>query len=372
MLGHSTTTTFVKGLVALSVLVVAGGAARATQSPPGCTSNDFVLNFAKDKTIVHVGDVITYTVKMGNPNTSGTGCDVDVSNLSVKTPDGVVHPLNLGPGASNTCSYPIGTAVDIVGTVTYTASQADAVGGALNASATVTGALHDSPIVDDPLTITKSVSVLVAHACISVTKACTDAPEPGEPIQFTGTVTNCGTPAPQCNLSNVTVVDDQAGTVLTLASLAAGESATYSGSYVPTSSPSTDTVTARGTDPLGATGINTARATCMILTTGGIPSVTMACTDAPAPGQPINFSGMVTNVGNVTGINLTCTDDHSGTVLTLPSLAPGAWANFSGSYVASSSPSTNTVTCVATDAINGGTISNSASATCKDSHDADH
>ncbi len=355
--------TFVKGFVTLGVLVLAGGVARAAQNPPGCMSNDFVLNLAKDKSNVHVGDVVTYTVRTGNPNTSGSGCDVDVSSISVKTPDGTVHPLNLGPGAGNSGAYPTGTATAVLGTVTYTASAADQTGnGSLIASATTAGKLHDNPILDDPLAITKSVSSLLVIPCIAVTKACTDAPAPGQPIQFSGTVTNCGAVS-QDNLVNVTVVDDHAGTVLTLGSLAAGASAPYSGSYVPSSSPSTDTVTASGTDVLGLTVTKTASATCKILTAPGI-SVTKACTDAPAPRQPITFSGTVTNTGNVDLNNVTCVDDKSGTVLTLASLAAGASAPYSGSYVPVSGPSTDTVTCTGTDAINGGTVSNNGSATC--------
>jgi hypothetical protein len=64
----------------------------------------------------------------------------------------------------------------------------------------------------------------------------------------------------------VTVVDDHAGTVLTLASLAPSASANYSGSYVPISSPSTDTVIASGTDAIndGAPVTATASATCKV------------------------------------------------------------------------------------------------------------
>jgi hypothetical protein len=93
--------------------------------------------------------------------------------------------------------------------------------------------------------------------------------------------------------------------------------------------------------------------------------VTKNCTNASAPGQPINFSGIVTNTGNVTLNNVTVVDDHAGTVLTLASLAPGASAPYSGSYVPASSPSTNIVTASGTDAINGGTVTATARATCE-------
>lgn len=84
-----------------------------------------------------------------------------------------------------------------------------------------------------------------AHATptISVTKLCENAAGPGQRIVFYGVVTNTG----PGQLDLVTVVDDQVGTVFGPTTLLPGESANYSGSYIPTSSPSTDTVTASGT-----------------------------------------------------------------------------------------------------------------------------
>lgn len=86
-----------------------------------------------------------------------------------------------------------------------------------------------------------------AQACsgtgIDVTKFCTDASGPGEPINFFGTVTNTGC----VPLSNVRVIDLLDGSeLLYLQTLAAGVSVSYSGSYTPTESPSTNTVRAEG------------------------------------------------------------------------------------------------------------------------------
>jgi hypothetical protein len=80
--------------------------------------------------------------------------------------------------------------------------------------------------------------------CIDVTKVCEDAGPDGV-IHFSGTVTNCSTVGR--DLTNVTVEDSKTGLVLSLASLAYAQSETYSGSYTPTESPSTNTVTATGT-----------------------------------------------------------------------------------------------------------------------------
>ena len=114
------------------------------------------------------------------------------------------------------------------------------------------------------------------NTCINVTKVCEDAGPDGV-INFNGTVTNCGYGHV---LDDVTVVDDHAGLVLSLETLAVGQSAPYSGSYTPTDSPSTNTVTATGTYIYGnpqETVTDIASATCEAeevgqcwLTAGGV------------------------------------------------------------------------------------------------------
>ena len=95
--------------------------------------------------------------------------------------------------------------------------------------------------------------------CIEVTKDCEDAGRDGV-IHFSGTVTNCSeTDGHWAN--NVTVVDDHAGLVLTVEWLDVGESASYSGSYIATESPSTNTVIATATFPYFSGGPVTLTAT---------------------------------------------------------------------------------------------------------------
>ncbi len=111
------------------------------------------------------------------------------------------------------------------------------------------------------------------YPCIDVTKQCTDPLNSDGLILFSGTVRNCGAYA----LSEVTVVDDN-GTpgvpaddvaVFSAATLDPGVTASFSGSYLPASSPSTDTVTATGSYPaFGFTATDTASATCKWLTEG--------------------------------------------------------------------------------------------------------
>ncbi len=106
------------------------------------------------------------------------------------------------------------------------------------------------------------------NLCIDVTKYCQNPVGIGEQIAFTGTVRNCTTLYPLV----VTVDDDHAGRVLGPVTLAPGESANFSGSYSPQTSPSTNVVTATGTYST-YTVTDTASATCQAATgcrvTGG-------------------------------------------------------------------------------------------------------
>lgn len=103
------------------------------------------------------------------------------------------------------------------------------------------------------------------NLCIDVTKVCVDASGPGEPITFSGVVTNCGG-APL----EVTVTDDHAGIVLGPITLEPfGGSETYSGSYIPDVSPSTNIVTATGVYSTYQPVVDSAEDTCIIEGDGG-------------------------------------------------------------------------------------------------------
>ena len=185
---------------------------------------------------------------------------------------------------------------------------------------------------------------------------------------FNGTVSNAGNVA----LANVTVVDEVNGiqtTVLTVPSLAAGASTNYSGSYVPTTTNSTDTVTVTGTVPQfcgGGTVTDSESATCGVTCNPHI-KVTKQC-QSTAEGL-IEFSGIVSNSGNVTLTSVTVKDIVNGTTTTVfaaSSLAKGESQPYSGSYAPTTTTSTDNVIAQGTiPAIcGGGTVTDTASATC--------
>ena len=112
---------------------------------------------------------------------------------------------------------------------------------------------------------------------ITVTKFCQDAEFLGEPITFNGVVTNAGNE----ELVDVTVVDDN-GTpgdtsddqvVFGPITLGPGETASYSGSYIPAGGgPSEDKVTVTGSGVLSKVAVSdTDTATCIVPNQGCTP-----------------------------------------------------------------------------------------------------
>jgi hypothetical protein len=214
---------------------------------------------------------------------------------------------------------------------------------------------------------------------IAVDKVCTaniNAGGTGIDVLFGGTVSNTGNVA----LGDVTVVDNNGTadpaddvTVLGPITLAPGESAPYSGGFSASGSSSTDMVVASGTDLVTGTPVQAdASASCAADVLPAI-DVTKQCTDAAAFGQAILFDGTVTNSGNVALLGVTVVDDNGtpadpsdDVTFNLGDLAPGASANYNGSYTPSLAGfHTNTVVASASDAVESGPVSATASATCE-------
>lgn len=187
----------------------------------------------------------------------------------------------------------------------------------------------------NPRTVTSSASTTCAAvltAGIKVTKECPAGPiRPGQLLEFSGTVLNTG----NVTLVNIVVVNDRPAAntpVFTLASLAPGATANFTGSYLaPTNCSVADTLTARATSTCGVAVVNTAAATCPILTTPQI-AVNVVCPTGPiVPGSSLTYSGTVRNTGDITLVNVAVISDQPAantTIFTLASLAPGASANF--------------------------------------------
>ncbi|MRS02321.1 hypothetical protein EG832_03680, partial [bacterium] len=203
--------------------------------------------------------------------------------------------------------------------------------------------------------------VTTAPPQISVTKTCTDAPSYGQPITFSATVKNTGLEP----LNNITCADSPTSVLEGVPStLDPGQEVTVTGSYMPTSIPSTDTLTCSGTGATSNTTVTaSSSATCTVQLTTDL-TVVKQCVDAPQPGAAIVFMATLTNSGNEPLLNITCTDNPAVPLTGVPiaELAPGATATVSGSYVPTSSGSTDTITCSGSGILSKTVVSKTSSA----------
>ena len=184
---------------------------------------------------------------------------------------------------------------------------------------------------------------------VTVTENCPANPAiPGGLLTYSGTVSNAG----NVTLTNVVVLNNQSGAtpVYMAATMPPGAIASFTGSYLaPADCSSTSILTATGGSTCGFAVTNTASATCPITTTP-LLAVTLNCPVAPTiAGNLLTYSGTVSNAGNVTLTNVVVLNNLTGStpVFTAATLAPGAAANFTGSYTAPancSSTSTSTAT----------------------------
>src|SRR6185436_11647490 len=169
------------------------------------------------------------------------------------------------------------------------------------------------------------------------------------------------------------VVNDQPAPntpVFTVASLAPGAVANFTGNYLaPTNCSTTDTLTARATSVCGTAVTDTASATCPILTAPLITVTAVCSTNTTTPGGVLSYGGTVSNGGNITLNNVQVVSDHPApntVVFTAASLAPGASASFTGSFTApvNACSVTTTLTASGKDFCTTNTVSNNASITC--------
>jgi hypothetical protein len=145
-------------VLALGVALLIGGSpAEASQNPPGCTNNGVALDIQKSVPgLITNGQTVTYTVTLGN----GAGASCDAGNIVIKgfCPDTSGNPTILNTTFATIPNLPASTPVFTVGTfdcvVTVNAGVAVA-----TAKDTLTGVLHDLPAVDDPMAISKTLSV---------------------------------------------------------------------------------------------------------------------------------------------------------------------------------------------------------------------
>ncbi len=356
------------GLAGLVCLLLAAPAARADRSPTNCAGSALNISLYTSIPDVHIGDTLYYSVNVSD-GIAGSGriaCDASSIQAWVVTPDGKTNNIalvrtELTQGEAD--YYP-----DVVSYVVR--AQDIQPNGTLLASATDTGIIHQN-IVNGVGGSSQEVNTEVNIPCVRIAAQCVGGVGQNGMITFTGTVANCGNDT-LVNLTVTNFVNNGAFTVLFPTNLAVGQIAAFSGSWVPLNpcGPNPAILTVIASDEFTSTPrwlTNSTTVNCQDTLTPGI-NVTKMCPAQPvSPGQLLTFSGSVSNTGNVTLTNIVVVNNQpvaNTPVFTLASLAPGAAANFTASYVAPASCSVADTLTASASSVCGVAVSNLASATC--------
>ena len=335
----------------------------ADQDPVGCSGSGLGIALFVDKVQAHVGDTLSYNALV--LNSPFPACKVSEVRAWVVTPDGITNQITLrrtvlNPGES-----------DLYNNVaTYVLRAQDIIDGVVKASAGDAAKIHQNETLSDG-EAGQTVNTVIVNPCIEITAACNNGVGQDGTIAFSGTVHNCG----DVSLSAVTVtnlVDGVGRLVYGPATLAIGQTATFSGSYKPANpcAPSSAVYVAVGTDSLKQpkTVTATANSTCAISLAPGI-AIGQACPAAiVAGGGQFVYSGSVTNTGNVALANVVVVSDQpaAGTVIfSAASLAPKAVAVFTGKFTAPANACSVTTSLRVTAAsVCGDAVSANSSGTC--------
>jgi|GEM_PF-1784231 len=169
-----------------------------------------------------------------------------------------------------------------------------------------------------------------------------------DPVTWTYVVTNTG----GVTLTNIQVTDDQLGLIGTIASLAPTAQATLTASGTASVGQYSNLATAEGTAPDQSTVTDTDPSHYFgMISTIDVEKATNG-DDADSPtgpyipvSDPVNWTYVVTNTGNVPLTNVTLNDDKEGPItLTTTTLAPGEQAYGTASSTAEAGQYRNTAT----------------------------
>jgi uncharacterized repeat protein (TIGR01451 family) len=342
--------------------------AQADRQPTNCAGSGLGISLFTSSPDAHIGDTLYYSVNLlnGIPGSGRVVCDATGIQAFIVTPDG---KTNLVPLVRTTLQQ--GESDFYLDVVSYVVRAQDIQpDGTVLATARDIGVIHQNDSNSSGGGF-QGVNTEINLPCVAITALCVGSVGETGAITFTGTVTNCG----NNTLVGVTVTNLNDGgifTVLFPTNLALGQTASFSGSWIPLTPciPSTATLTVRATDEFTATPrtvTSFTTVTCQNTFSPGI-KVTKGCPAQPvAPGQLLTFSGSVSNTGNVTLTNIVVVNNQPVAitpVFTLAWLAPGATANFTGSYLAPANCSVSDTLTARANSRCGGAVTNTASAAC--------
>ncbi|WP_372968591.1 beta strand repeat-containing protein, partial [Microbacterium sp.] len=312
-----------------------------------------------------VGSVITYTFTARN-----TG-NVTLTGVTVTDPHAGLSPVSLAwPGAAGT----LAPGAQVVGTATYTVTQADVDAGIVRNSARVSGTPPSGPAIgaDSP---TVTLTTVAAGPALTTAKSATvsGTGAVGDVIDYTVRVTNTG----NVTLRDVTVRDPlpglsafaytwpgDSGVLAPGAQVIARASHTITQADVDAGS-LVNVATGSGLAPNG-TPVSAASGTVTTSTVAGDPRLQVTKAGAlPAgatgvAGETITWTVTIRNTGNVTLTGVAATDSLPG----ITDLVYGTWPSGTAGRLAPGDAVTATATSTVRQSdVDAGAISNAATAT---------
>jgi len=282
-----------------------------------------ITKTADTNTYTAVGDVITYTIVVEN---TGNVTITDIDVVDDLTGD-EWFIASLAPGES------------ITFTASYVITQEDIDAGSVLNTVTATGEDHEGETVSvsDDETVEVDPDTLSPELTVNKTADPLTFSQVGDVITYTIIVENTG----NVTITDIDVVDELTGDEWFIASLAPGESITFTVTYVITqedidAGSVLNTVTAIGIDHDNdiVTGIDEE---IIEVDPGALhPELTVTKTADPriydAAGDRITYTIVVENTGNVTITDIEVVDDLTGDSWFIDSLAPGESVTFTVTY----------------------------------------
>jgi uncharacterized repeat protein (TIGR01451 family) len=296
------------------------------------------------------GDLLVFSGTVSNAgNITLVNVTVVDNQPSPNTP--VLGPITLAPGEVRTFSAGYRAPTDTCGPLidTLTARGTSICGVSVTNTATAS-----CPVITTPR--------------ISITKNCPTQPTPfGGLLVYSGVVSNSG----NVRLTNVYVFDNKPTNntpVLGPTNLAVGQSIRFTNSYFvhdeDCCGPYADMLTATGADACtGSNVLKTATAVCQGITYPCL-NITRTCPTGPIVlGQPIAFSGIVSNCGNTVLSNVVVIGNNGNLIMQM-NLSQEEWMDYTSTFTPTNcGPNvTNIVTVTGNDICNGARVS--ATAVC--------
>jgi uncharacterized repeat protein (TIGR01451 family) len=293
---------------------------------------------AAESTVDHAGQVIHYTIDVDNAG------NVDLTNVVLTDPFADVGSIQLVGGDDG--DNVLETTETWHYTATHTVTQAEMNAGATLVNVATADTNQTNPQSDSATsTVTQNPSLAIDKTFVEVTGGNDNgvADMAGDVLNYTVTVTNTG----NVTLTGVTIVDPLTGQNIFGVTLAPGASQTFNTAYILTQADldgqgggdgdidNTATADSNQTGPVSDSATvalptpqpGLAIDKVFISVTGGNNNGV-----ADAPGDVLNYTVTVSNVGNVTLTGVTVVDPLTGQNISGVTLAPGASQIFNTSY----------------------------------------